>query len=61
MTMRTRGERRYELVVMAVAVLAVVFRSIQWHTGPPDLNVVAIIALLLVPVAVRTQITISRG
>ncbi|MRJ76438.1 EAL domain-containing protein [Aeromicrobium sp. SMF47] len=61
MTVRTRAERRYEVLVIAVAVTAICFRTFQWRTGPPDLNVVAIIALLLVPLAVRTQITVSRG
>ncbi|AWB91394.1 EAL domain-containing protein [Aeromicrobium chenweiae] len=61
MTVRTRGERRFEVVVIAVAVVAVAFRTFQWRTGPPDLTAVSILALLLVPFAVRTQITVSRG
>jgi diguanylate cyclase (GGDEF)-like protein len=61
MTSRSPAERRFELVVMGGALLAVSFRFSQWRLGAPDLSIVSVVALLLVPLAVRTQITISRG
>ncbi|MCW2830319.1 MAG: hypothetical protein JWP31_1011 [Aeromicrobium sp.] len=58
---RSAAGRRFELTIIGVALVAVVFRASQWRFGLPDLNVVAIVALLLVPLAVRAQVTISRG
>ncbi|MET0448805.1 MAG: EAL domain-containing protein [Aeromicrobium sp.] len=60
-TSRGRGERRFEQIVMALALLSFVFRSSQWRLGPPDITFIAVVALALVPLAVRTQIRISRG
>jgi diguanylate cyclase (GGDEF)-like protein len=57
---RDRSERRFEIAVMVIALVAVCFRSAQWRLGLPDLSAVSFV-LLLVPLAVRTQITISRG
>lgn len=61
MTSRSSAERRFELVVIGGALLSVSFRFFQWRLGAPDLSVVSVVALLLVPLAVRTQITVSRG
>jgi diguanylate cyclase (GGDEF)-like protein len=58
---RFGAERTFEIAVMACALVSFVFRSAQWRFGFPDLTIVAVVALLLVPVAVRAQITISRG
>ena len=58
---RSRLERRYEHVVIALAVAAVVLHVRSWDGWWPDVGVVGVVALLLVPLAVRTQITISRG
>ncbi|MET0930403.1 MAG: EAL domain-containing protein [Aeromicrobium sp.] len=60
-TTRGRAERRYEIAVMAFALLSFVFRSSQWRTGPPDVTIIAVVALAIVPLAVRWQVTISRG
>ena len=59
--MCSRAERCYEIVVMTAAVAIVGISMLRWRTDAPDLNIVAVIALALVPVAVRFQITISRG
>ncbi|MCW2840294.1 MAG: hypothetical protein JWR55_1777 [Aeromicrobium sp.] len=61
MTTRSFAERKYEVAVMALALLSFLFRSSQWRLGPPDITIVAVVALALVPLAVRTQVTISRG
>ncbi|MET1038865.1 MAG: EAL domain-containing protein [Aeromicrobium sp.] len=46
---------------MAIALVSFVFRSSQWRLGLPDFSVIAVVALALVPLAVRMQVTISRG
>lgn len=61
MTSRSWAERKFEIAVMATALLSVVFRTSQWRLGLPDVTIVAVVALLLVPFAVRSQVTISRG
>jgi len=58
---RSAAEKRYEVVVIVLAALAVLHRLAEWRNGWPDLSLLAIVSLLLVPLAVRTQITISRG
>lgn len=49
------------MIVIAVALVSVVFRFSQWRDGAPDISLVTIVALALVPLAVRMQVTISRG
>ena len=61
MTSRSRAERKFEIAVIALALLSFTFRTSQWRWGPPDVTMVAVVALVLVPLAVRTQVTISRG
>ncbi|WP_456695291.1 EAL domain-containing protein [Aeromicrobium sp. P5_D10] len=61
MTSRSRGELRYEIVVILVGLAVVLVSSLRWRLGVPDLNIVTIAALVLVPVAVRFQMSISRG
>ncbi len=61
MTTRSRGQMQFELAIMLFAVVSLVFRFSQWRLGAPDVTVVTVVALALVPLAVRTQVTISRG
>ena len=60
-TTRSRVDHRFAAIVIVVALASFIFRSAEWRFGQPDISVVTIIALALVPVAVRTQVTISRG
>lgn len=59
-TSRSRGELRYEIAVTTAGVLVTAVSVIRWRFGAPDLNIVTIVALVLVPIAVRLQMTISR-
>jgi diguanylate cyclase (GGDEF)-like protein len=60
-TSRSSAEKKFEIAVIAIALLSFGFRTSQWRLGLPDVTVVAVVALALVPVAVATQVTISRG
>lgn len=60
MTSRSRGELRYEIAVTTLGLVAIVVSTIRWRFGVPELSVVTIAALILVPLAVRLQMSISR-
>ncbi|MFI5427336.1 diguanylate cyclase domain-containing protein [Aeromicrobium sp. UC242_57] len=60
MTSRSRGELRFEIAVILAGLTAVVISLVRWRFGLPELNVVTIAALVLVPLAVRLQTSISR-
>lgn len=60
MTGRSRGELRYEIAVTSAGLVVVLVSLIRWRFGVPDLNVITIAALVLVPLAVRLQTSISR-
>lgn len=46
--------------MIALGVVTVIVSTIRWRFGVPDLGVVTIAALVMVPVAVRMQMSISR-
>lgn len=60
MTSRSRDELRYELAVILAAAAVIGYSLFQWRHGMPELTSVAIVALVLVPIAVRTQATVTR-
>lgn len=61
MATQSRGDRKFAACVIGLALVSIVFRFSQWRLGLPEFSVVTIVALALVPLAVRTQVTISRG
>lgn len=61
MTTRSRVDRRFAAIVIATALISVLFRWSQWRFGLPEVSAVTIVALVLVPLAVRLQVAVSRS